>query len=47
MPPKKPTLEDLIAALSDKIDALTEKQEEHHNKIKKQIDGFKTEIKTL
>ena len=51
MPPKKATLEELVSALSDKMDELTTKlttqQTEHAEKMETLVKGLKTEITEL
>ncbi len=47
MPPKKPTLEELVSALTDKIDALSEKQSERFDEMEALLKTCQDENKSL
>lgn len=47
MPPKKATLEELVTALTDKIDALSSDQKENFTKISDRLDTLETRLKEV
>ena len=47
MPPKKASLEELVAALSDKLDAMSESQTEHFTKLGERLDTLETKLNTV
>ena len=47
MPPKKATLDELVSALSDKLDALSVQQTEHFEKMEKKVEELEKLVKGL